>query len=106
KHPGLRPLAAKAADIVRRFDTVRFTWIPRAQNKRADALANAAMDGKSLEEDDLGIAEAPQPRWEPPAAGAGRPAGTATRLILVRHGETALTAQRRYSGRGDVPLSA
>src|SRR5213079_2935535 len=33
-------------------------------------------------------------------------AGTATRLILVRHGETALTAQRRYSGRGDVPLSA
>ena len=30
---------------------------------------------------------------------------TATRLVLVRHGETALTAQKRYSGRGDVPLS-
>ena len=29
----------------------------------------------------------------------------ATRLILVRHGETALTKQGRYSGRGDVPLS-
>jgi ribonuclease H / adenosylcobalamin/alpha-ribazole phosphatase len=37
--------------------------------------------------------------WEPP------PAATATRLILVRHGETDLTAQRRYSGRGDVLLS-
>jgi probable phosphoglycerate mutase len=37
--------------------------------------------------------------WEP------RPSGSASRLILVRHGETELTAQRRYSGRGDVPLS-
>jgi ribonuclease H / adenosylcobalamin/alpha-ribazole phosphatase len=36
--------------------------------------------------------------WEPPS-------GPATRLILVRHGATALTAQRRYSGRGDVPLT-
>ncbi|EEP71032.1 phosphoglycerate mutase [Micromonospora sp. ATCC 39149] len=38
--------------------------------------------------------------WEP------RPSDTATRLILVRHGETEFTEQRRYSGRGDVPLSA
>jgi probable phosphoglycerate mutase len=113
KHPGLRPLAAKAAGLVSRFDTVRFTWVPRDRNKRADALANAAMDGKSLEEDDLTaaaaaapVSAAPQPRWEPPASGdTGRAAGTATRLILVRHGETELTAQRRYSGRGDVPLS-
>ncbi|HEY0696966.1 MAG TPA: histidine phosphatase family protein, partial [Micromonospora sp.] len=35
-----------------------------------------------------------------------RPAQTATRLVLVRHGETERTAQRRYSGRADVPLSA
>ncbi|WP_229403551.1 bifunctional RNase H/acid phosphatase [Micromonospora okii] len=38
--------------------------------------------------------------WEP------RPSDAATRLILVRHGETEFTAQGRYSGRGDVPLSA
>ncbi|WP_433343809.1 bifunctional RNase H/acid phosphatase [Micromonospora sp. CA-111912] len=38
--------------------------------------------------------------WEP------QPSDTATRLILVRHGETEFTEQRRYSGRGDVPLSA
>ncbi|GGL97935.1 bifunctional RNase H/acid phosphatase [Micromonospora yangpuensis] len=38
--------------------------------------------------------------WEP------RPSDTATRLILVRHGETEFTEQRRYSGRGDVALSA
>nr|MDT0658843.1 bifunctional RNase H/acid phosphatase [Micromonospora sp. DSM 115978] len=40
------------------------------------------------------------PSWEP------RPSSTATRLVLIRHGETELTAQRRYSGRGDVPLAA
>lgn len=37
--------------------------------------------------------------WHPPAATAG------LRLLLVRHGATAATAERRYSGRGDVPLS-
>src|SRR5258708_22379811 len=40
-----------------------------------------------------------------PRSWAPRDAATATRLVLVRHGETALTAQRRYSGRGDVELS-
>jgi probable phosphoglycerate mutase len=39
-----------------------------------------------------------RPSWEPPT-------GVATRLILVRHGATALTAERRYSGRGDPPLA-
>jgi probable phosphoglycerate mutase len=111
KHPGLRPLAAEAAALVRRFDTVRFTWIPRERNKRADALANAAMDGKPAPEDDLagrpgesadaaasGLAAVGRPSWSPPA-------GPATRLILLRHGETPMTAERRYSGRGDVPLT-
>ena len=37
--------------------------------------------------------------WEP------RPASTATRLLLIRHGETTFTAEKRYSGRGDVPLT-
>ena len=31
--------------------------------------------------------------------------GTATRLLLLRHGETALSVQRRYSGRGDAELT-
>jgi ribonuclease H / adenosylcobalamin/alpha-ribazole phosphatase len=106
KHPGLRPLAAQAAALVRRFESVRFTWIPRERNRRADALANAAMDGKPAPEDDLpatpvGLvaSSANRPTWTPPET------GTATRLVLVRHGETEYTAQRRYSGRGEVPLS-
>jgi broad specificity phosphatase PhoE/ribonuclease HI len=140
KHPGLRPLAAEAATLVSRFQSVSFTWIPRERNRRADALANAAMDGKTALEDDLPGAlpdAGRQPREaagadspgraaaravaaeaavtartpEAPAAAARRPAweppvGPATRLILVRHGETELTAQRRYSGRGDAPLTA
>jgi len=103
KHPGLRPLAAEAAGLAARFDTVRYTWVPREQNRRADALANAAMDGKPLPETDL-LEEPPKtapvrPSWTPPAEGTG------TRVVLVRHGETEFTAQRRYSGRHDVPLS-
>jgi ribonuclease H / adenosylcobalamin/alpha-ribazole phosphatase len=38
--------------------------------------------------------------WAPPAS-----TEEATRIILVRHGETAYTQQGRYSGRGDIPLS-
>jgi broad specificity phosphatase PhoE/ribonuclease HI len=101
KHPGLRPLAAQAATLVGQFQVVRFTWIPRERNRRADALANAAMDGKTPEE----VTPVAQPKapaassWDPPDSGAP------LRLLLVRHGETVLNAERRYSGRGDVPLS-
>jgi ribonuclease H / adenosylcobalamin/alpha-ribazole phosphatase len=95
KHPGLRPLAAQAADLVRGFQAVRYQWVPRERNQHADRLANQAMDAATQAE----LAEAAteqswEPRDEPP-----------TRLILVRHGETPLTAEKRYSGRGDVPLS-
>ncbi len=107
KHPGLRPLAAEAASLVGRFESVRFTWVPREENRRADALANAAMDGRELPDTEhLTTAEPAEsalraaPSWSPPAS------GPSTRVVLVRHGETELTAQRRYSGRGDVPLSA
>jgi probable phosphoglycerate mutase len=96
KHPGLRPLAAQAAALVREFETVRFGWIPRERNRLADALANQAMDAAAS--GDAGPkAEAPRPSWEH--------TGAPTRLILVRHGETELTAARRYSGRGDVALT-
>jgi broad specificity phosphatase PhoE/ribonuclease HI len=120
KHRGLRPLAAEAAGLVRRFARVTFTWVPRDQNRHADALANQAMDAA------VGIDHAdPAARWiasatatedrvaaaqRSPTAGPvswePRPAGTATRLILVRHGETERNVEARYSGRDDVPLSS
>jgi probable phosphoglycerate mutase len=117
KNAGLRPLAAEAARLIRRFDSVAFGWIPRERNAAADRLANEAMDAAA------GVAPADRGRepggavdggssrggsasggtfrsgsWEPPLA-------PPTRLVLVRHGETELTQQRRYSGRKDVPLS-
>ncbi|MDG4840830.1 bifunctional RNase H/acid phosphatase [Micromonospora sp. WMMD967] len=118
KHPGLRPLAAQAAGLVGRFAAVRFAWIPRDQNRHADALANAAMDTAAGRPPSTGAAApavgsdkatAPAVGSDPataPASWEPRPTFTATRLILVRHGETEYTEQGRYSGRGDVPLSA
>ncbi|MEE6262210.1 bifunctional RNase H/acid phosphatase [Plantactinospora sonchi] len=128
KNAGLRPLAAQAAGLVRRFDAVTYTWIPRERNRHADALANAAMDlaagkvpkaatergpasaaadttdsaptGRARATEVAAQGSTARSSWEP------RPAETATRLLLVRHGETEYTEQRRYSGRGDVPLSS
>jgi probable phosphoglycerate mutase len=100
KNPGLRPLAAEAATLVSRFERVTFEWIPRERNKAADALANRAMDeAAGIFRDRVEPEEPVAPAWAPPAM------ENATRIILVRHGETALTSQGRYSGRGDVPLS-
>ncbi len=128
RHPGLRPLAARAAELVERFDRVHFQWVPREQNQYADRLANEAMDRAAAP------AGAPRPgrpgddraggipgkagrlsagsgdhgaAGEQTAGGGGwePPVGTRTRLVLVRHPETALNAERRFSGRGDVPLT-
>ncbi|MFI7217012.1 bifunctional RNase H/acid phosphatase [Micromonospora maritima] len=115
KHPGLRPLAAQAAGLVGRFAAVRFVWVPRERNRHADALANAAMDAAAAG------APAGSVATPPPAATVARATGTdpattpasweprpteeGTRLILVRHGETERTVQKRYSGRGDVALT-
>lgn len=95
KHPGLRPLAAKAAALSKQIGTVGYHWIPREKNQHADAIANRAMDGLPAES---APRQAPLGTWEPRTMAA-------TRLILVRHGSTAMTAEKRYSGRGDVPLS-
>ena len=44
KHPDMKELALKAQAIARDFDAISYTWIPRAENSEADALANQAMD--------------------------------------------------------------
>ncbi len=43
KNAKLRELALRAKALAPP-DRVRFTWVPRAQNKRADALANQSLD--------------------------------------------------------------
>lgn len=44
KAPGLKPLAAQAARLLRDFDATTITHVGRELNTVADALANAALD--------------------------------------------------------------
>ena len=44
KHPNMKPLYARAKDLLTVFDDVRVTHVLRAENKAADALVNEALD--------------------------------------------------------------
>ncbi|MCZ4516451.1 bifunctional RNase H/acid phosphatase [Streptomyces sp. ActVer] len=184
KHPAMRPLAAEARSILP-ADQVTYEWIPRAENKHADRLANEAMDAgkrgeqwspaRSTADLDAGrtarqaapakgrgelrdqppptrgqtipgstpearaqlgaqgsvaptkgrgeLRDQPQPprsqttpastpytndiraarnvASEAPATGGAPPdLGTPTTFVLLRHGETPLTPQKRFSGSG------
>ncbi len=46
KNEGLKPLHAKARDLIARIGSVEVQYIPRERNKEADALANKAIDEK------------------------------------------------------------
>ncbi len=45
KHASMKPLHAEAMAALKGFDAWRIRSVPRAQNARADALVNAALDG-------------------------------------------------------------
>ena len=45
KHEAMRPLYRQALDSLGRFERWSIRTVPRAQNSRADALVNAALDG-------------------------------------------------------------
>ncbi|GAB2638194.1 bifunctional RNase H/acid phosphatase [Nocardioides ginkgobilobae] len=128
KHAGLQPLHAEAREVAPPGTT--YTWVPRAQNAAADALANRALDGDEVAPGPAQAAPAGGPRGERPdedslieeieSPGAVRgeeerdqaghrgwsaPTGAPTTLVLVRHGVTAHTAAKRFSGGlgGDNP---
>jgi probable phosphoglycerate mutase len=112
KHAALQPLAAEARELADGFDRVTYMWIPRAENSHADRLANVAMDsgtGRPTAKAATAAAKAaPTKVTEPdrisPVGWTGA-RGTPTKLLLLRHGQTAMSVDRRYSGRGDVPLT-
>ncbi|GAA3755812.1 bifunctional RNase H/acid phosphatase [Streptomyces tremellae] len=125
-HPELRALAEEAAGIFPP-ERVVYAWVPRERNRHADRLANEAMDAGARGEawDPAAstaalAAVAASPAAASPAAaeaGAIRPAvgwgsapdlGAPTTFLLLRHGETALTPEKRFSGSGgsDPALSA
>ena len=55
KHPSMIPLARRASTL--RPVAVTWTWVPRAENKAADALVNLALDGAPVTRS--GSADAP-----------------------------------------------
>ncbi|WP_166356338.1 bifunctional RNase H/acid phosphatase [Phytoactinopolyspora limicola] len=126
KHAGLRPLALEAQRIFPP-GRVTYTWVPRAKNTHADRLLNDALDGKPVassvvaesaeqlgkatSEAQLQFVESAPPETFPvepaPTPVRNRLAawspelGPPTTLILVRHGQTAMTKARRFSGGGE-----
>ncbi len=154
KHPSLRPLARDARDAARRLGRVSYTWVPRERNRRADKLANDAMDsserlprgapkpersappGQLFARADSTVrrpaaragtqaaTQAATQAVELPAPGALSPdragpgpgvaigwalrdaeGGRATTTVLLRHGQTALSVDRRFAGVGDIDLT-
>lgn len=142
KHPDMKTLALRAralADaITAAGGSVRYTWIPRAQNAAADKLSNDGMDGRTIVRGP-GMDSATPDMDEARPAGEGReresgepkgrqetghegkgargegaayllpsdpfPRGEPTRIVLVRHGVTALTETGRLDGRGGLDPS-
>ena len=95
KNADLAALHRQARDLADRFDSVSYRWIPRAQNSHADRLANEAMDAAGSES----VAVETNP------AGWTGARGAPTKMLLLRHGQTELSVERRYSGRGNPPLT-
>jgi ribonuclease H / adenosylcobalamin/alpha-ribazole phosphatase len=100
KHPDMKPLALQANRLAPPGTT--YTWIPRERNKHADRILNEALDAQAGK-------PARRTRAEPTTSRrAARDASTAvapdparagtTTLILVRHGVTVHTTDRRFSG--------
>jgi probable phosphoglycerate mutase len=127
KHPDLKPLALRARRLAPPDTT--WTWVPREQNKHADRLVNEALDGSPTatsprdhsidvpggsagrgltgfgDGPDADATRAPTPRPDVvrtrnPLLGWNGQLGEPTTLLLVRHGATRHTADRRFSGAG------
>ena len=126
KHPDMRVLALRARAILP-ADNVLYTWVPRERNKHADRLANEALDAAARGEawspadstaelrsvdESAAAADAVLDEDAAPAqntlVGWDLGLGTPTTTVLLRHGETAHTIEKRFSGSGghDPQLSA
>ncbi|MBV9290905.1 MAG: bifunctional RNase H/acid phosphatase, partial [Frankiales bacterium] len=122
KHEAMKPLASEAAALVRRLPRVRFVHVRREFNSHADRLANEAMDAAaagrvwtaSSRADpapagrvsaDVATAETAASAATSSRVGWGAPRGRATTTWLLRHGETPLSVEKRFSGSGDPELT-
>jgi probable phosphoglycerate mutase len=102
KHVDMKPLALEANRLAP-FGTT-YTWVPREQNKHADRLANEALDGKrngvtvAVREQDVPPTEAAEQTEQSEPSWIAWRRQVQTTLILVRHGVTTHTSEKRFSG--------
>jgi probable phosphoglycerate mutase len=118
KHPSMKPLAREAAGLVGQLPQVRFSWIPREKNKHADRLANEAMDAAArgevwtadladewLAEHDVAPAAPVEETVQNRLSGWQDAPAPPTTTLLLRHGQTVLSIEKRFSGVGDQELT-
>ena len=131
KHPDMQKLAIEARRLLNQIPRFSLEWVPRAKNSVADELSNVAMDAAAKGEPvgilDMGAGDAVETGAAVDAAGSEEPGGEAgetspstasstaadwrsetgqsTRFILLRHGQTAMSAAKQYSGRANPELT-
>ncbi|MGI5370353.1 bifunctional RNase H/acid phosphatase [Streptomyces iakyrus] len=108
KHPDMKPLAAQAARVFPPGQ-VTYEWMPRAQNKHADRLANEAMDAGARGERWSEAASTAEPHAAPRVAATPEPPGDAAAgAARVRDALAAGRAAAGPAGPGPdaVPASA
>jgi ribonuclease H / adenosylcobalamin/alpha-ribazole phosphatase len=88
KHVDMRRLALEAREL-HDPKLVKYKWIPREDNSHADRLVNLALDGdlRSAAPKQINFLNERLVSDEEP-----------TKIFFVRHGETRLTPERRFSG--------
>jgi len=91
KHANMRELAAQAR-AAHTPSLVKYSWIPRDLNSHADRLANKALDNES------GGSETHAPVQINYLTDRLRSDEVPTTIYLIRHGETPMTPERRFSG--------
>ena len=91
KHANMRELAKSVRDAHDPL-LITYQWIPRDENSHADRLANKALDGE----------EGGAPTQINFLTGRLRSDEVPTMIYFVRHGETPLTPDRKFSGSGPI----
>ncbi|MEO6605033.1 MAG: histidine phosphatase family protein, partial [Aeromicrobium sp.] len=89
KHADMKKLAQQAQALAPAG--VVWTWIPREENGAADALVNAALDGKAPSE---------KKETNPLIGWRDELHGQPTTIILLRHGVTESTDRKLFCGSG------
>ncbi|ACP33337.1 bifunctional RNase H/acid phosphatase [Corynebacterium aurimucosum] len=127
KHPDMQKLAIEARRLLDQIPSFSLEWVPRAKNSVADALSNVAMDAAAKGDPagilDMGSGDGAEADAADSQDASGEVGGTsastasstaadwrsecgpATRFILLRHGQTAMSAAKQYSGRANPELT-